>query len=224
VKRHNPFAYMSDNLNGSPQAGNIVPFSQFATDVANNALPNFSFIVPNVSDDAENCPGGGTGCADSTILSVADQWLQNNVPQLLANPTFQQDGLLILWWDEGNAADNTQGGGQVPVTLVGPTIKQGFRSTTFYRHENVLRTIAEGLGLGFPGASTYVSGMGEFFGPRSTPTGAISGNVTDASSGAAIAGASVSYSGGSTSTDSSGNYTLNSVAAGTYTVTASADV
>src|SRR5579864_1437159 len=222
VKRHNPFAYMSDNLNGSAQANNIVPFSQFATDVANNALPNFSFIVPNISDDAEDCPGGGTGCSDSTILSTADQWLQANVPQILNNAAFQQDGVLILWWDEGNASDTAQGGGQVPVTLVGPTVKPGFRSTTFYRHEHVLRTIVEGLGLGHPGASVYVGSMAEFFGPKNVQPGSITGHVSDSSSGAAIAGATVSYSGGSTSTDSSGNYTLSNVAPGSYTVTASA--
>lgn len=222
LKRHNPFAYMSDNLNGSSQANNIVPFTQFATDLANNALPNFSFVVPNAADDSEDCPGGGSSCSDSTKLATADQWLQANIPQLLTNPAFQQDGLLVLWWDEGNAADNSLGGGQVPVTLVGPTIKPGFRSTTFYRHENVLRTIAEGLGLGFPGASIYVISMAEFFGPKNTPPGAITGQVTDSSTGAAIAGATISYSAGSTTSDSSGNYTLSNVAPGNYTVTVSA--
>jgi phosphatidylinositol-3-phosphatase len=222
VKRHNPFAYMSDNLNGSAQANNIVPFSQLAADAASNSLPNFSFIVPNISDDAEDCPGGGTSCSDATKLSTADQWLQANVPQILNNAAFQQDGVLILWWDEGNGADTSHGGGQVPVTLVGPTIKPGFRSTTFYRHENVLRTICEGLGLGFPGASTYVASMAEFFGSRNVTPGTITGQVTDSSTGAALAGATVSYSGGSTTTNSSGTYTLTSVAPGTYNVTASA--
>lgn len=222
VKRHNPFAYMTDNLNGSAQANNIVPFSQFATDVANNALPNFSFVVPNVADDAEDCPGGGTSCSDATKLSTADQWLQANIPQILNSVQFQQDGVLILWWDEGNAADTAHGGGQVPVTLVGPTIKPGFKSTTFYRHENLLRTICEGLGLGFPGASIYVPSMAEFFGPKQVTPGTITGTVTDSSTGAAIAGATVSYSGGSTTTSSSGVYTLSSVAPGTYSVTASA--
>ena len=33
----------------SAQAANIVPFTQFATDLANNALPQYSFIVPNVT-------------------------------------------------------------------------------------------------------------------------------------------------------------------------------
>jgi acid phosphatase len=220
VKRHNPFAYMSDVVNNA-QANNIVPFTQFATDVAANTLPNFSFVIPNAEDDAEDCPGGPSStCLDSDKLANTDQWLQTNIAPLLTNSAFQQDGLLVIWWDEGNASDTTNGGGKVAVTLVGPTIKPGYRSTTFYRHENVLRTIAEGLGLGFPGASIYVQGMGEFFGPN-TAVGSITGHVTDAATGLAISGATVSYSAGSATTDSSGAYTLAKVAAGTYSVTAS---
>lgn len=221
VKRHNPFVYMTDVLNSSAQAANIVPFSpQFANDVASNTLPNFSFVIPNAENDSEDCPGGGSSCADSTKLSSADQWLQTNIGPLLSNPDFQKDGLLIIWWDEGNASDTANGGGRLAVTLVGPTIKPGFRSTTMYRHENVLRTIAEGLGLGFPGASIYVPSMAEFFGANTTP-GSITGHVTDSSTGAAISGATISYSGGSTTADSSGSYTFSSVPAGSYTLTAS---
>ena len=221
VKRHNPFAYMSDITNSSTQAANIVPFTQFTTDVTGNALPNFAFVVPNAAHDSEDCPGGqNSTCLDSDKLSNADQWLQTNIGPLLSSAQFQKDGLLVIWWDEGNASDTTNGGGKVAVTLVGPTIKTGFRSTTFYRHENLLRTIAEGLGLGFPGASIYVQSMAEFFGPN-TSTGSLTGKVTDASTGAALSGATVSYTGGSTVTDSTGSYTLSNVAAGTYNVTAS---
>ena len=57
----------------------------------------------------------------------------------------------------------------------------------------------------------------------STPTtGTISGTVTNASTSAAIAGATVGYSGGSTTTDAAGGYTLANVAAGTVSVTTSA--
>ena len=31
-----------------------MPFTQFATDLANHALPQYSFIAPNVDDDAHN--------------------------------------------------------------------------------------------------------------------------------------------------------------------------
>ncbi|TMD17454.1 MAG: carboxypeptidase-like regulatory domain-containing protein, partial [Chloroflexi bacterium] len=52
--------------------------------------------------------------------------------------------------------------------------------------------------------------------------GTITGTVTDAGTGAPIAGATVSYSGGSTTTDGSGAYTLANVAEGSYSVTAGA--
>jgi hypothetical protein len=52
------------------------------------------------------------------------------------------------------------------------------------------------------------------------PTGSISGNVTS-SAGSALAGAMVSYSAGSTVTDSGGNYTLTNVPAGSASLTAS---
>ena len=51
---------------------------------------------------------------------------------------------------------------------------------------------------------------------------AIGGTVTDAVTQAAIAGATVSYSGGSATTNGTGAYTLTNVVPGTYSVTASA--
>jgi acid phosphatase len=219
LKFHNPFAYFSDNQNGSPQANNIVPFSEFSGDVGSGSLPDFSFVVPNAIHDARDCPGGGS-CSDSLKLSTADQWLQNNIAQLLSSPQFQQNGLLVLWWDEGNASDNSNGGGHIAVVLVGPMVKPGFRSTTFYRHQNLLRTICEALGVGFPGASSSAASMAEFFGTQTSATGAIVGQVTNHSTGAALSGATVSYSGGSTTSDSSGNYKLSNVPTGSVRVTA----
>jgi len=69
-----------------------------------------------------------------------------------------------------------------------------------------------------------------WFGPEITWTitvtaskGNLSGKVTNASTSAAIAGATVTLSGvGSTTTNSSGNYTFSNVNAGTYTVSVSA--
>jgi hypothetical protein len=78
------------------------------------------------------------------------------------------------------------------------------------------------MGLGFPGASTYVPSMAEFFGQRNTQPGAITGQITDSSTATPVVGATLSYSGGSTTTDTSGNYTLTNVSPGSITVTASA--
>src|ERR1035441_6280000 len=67
--RHNQFALLSDVADNATVANQVLcPFTQFATDAANNALPEFSFIVPDVNDDAHN----GTP-------QEADSWLQANV-------------------------------------------------------------------------------------------------------------------------------------------------
>jgi acid phosphatase len=157
--RHNPFAMLSD-VASSPQVANEVlcPFSQFAADLANNALPEFSFIVPNVDDDAHD----GTP-------QQADTWLQTNIiAALSASTAFQSggDGLLIVDFDEAADSDTTNGGGHVSPVLWGPNVKPGFTQTsaTLYQHESMLRTIMDALNLaGPPGAAATAPSMTEFF-------------------------------------------------------------
>ncbi len=152
-KHHNPFAYLSDVLNSPTQRNNLVPFSQFASDLAANNLPKYPFIVPNLLNDAHD----GT-------LAAADSWLQTNIAPLIANSVFQQDGLLVIVFDESDFSDTQHGGGQVPLVIVSPQAKPAFRSTTFYQHESTLRLMAQGIGLtSLPGAAATAADMGEFF-------------------------------------------------------------
>jgi hypothetical protein len=153
AEKHNPFAYFSDVQNNSVQLDNMVPFTEFATDLAGGTLPRFSFITPNLQDDAHD----GT-------LAQADSWLQSNLAPLLLTPMFQPggSGLLIIVFDEGN--DNTNGGGQVAWVAIGPRVKSGYRSVTFYQHQSTLRLILKGLGVTtFPGAAATAPDMTEFF-------------------------------------------------------------
>src|SRR5437660_3714475 len=48
ASRHNPFSYLTDVVNDPVQLNNLVPITQFPTDLANGALPNYSFLVPNL--------------------------------------------------------------------------------------------------------------------------------------------------------------------------------
>jgi phosphatidylinositol-3-phosphatase len=160
VRRHNPFTYFSDVLNDSALAKqNIIPFTQFASDLSSGNLPHYSFIVPNIDHDAHECPNGIDACE-----SVADQWLQNNIGPLLANPDFRSDGVLIIWFDESDT-DNSYGGGQVPLVLISPAwSKSGYRSNTFGQHENTLRFTMDALGVSsVPGAGASAHGWNEFF-------------------------------------------------------------
>ena len=157
--RHNPFALLSDVANNTNVANQVLfPFSQFATDVANGTLPAFSFIVPNVNDDAHN----GTP-------QQADSWLQSNVVAPLSHQAaFQSggDGMLVVDFDEASTSDTSYGGGHVPAVFWGPNIKPGYQQTssTIYQHQSMLRTIMEVLGLqNPPGAAATAPDMVEFF-------------------------------------------------------------
>jgi phosphatidylinositol-3-phosphatase len=163
VKRHNPLAYFT-NVAFSSEKFNLVPFSQFAEDVRNGNLPNFSFVEPNLLHDAHN-----------GSLAMADRWLQTNIiAPLFATPPFQPggDGILIITFDEssrndcrpGSCRTSNSGGGRVATIIVGPKVKRGFKSAVFYRHQNVLRTIGVALGLrGVPGLAASAAPMSDFF-------------------------------------------------------------
>ena len=89
----------------------------------------------NGCDDAHDCS-----------LSVADNWLKTNIDPLLKSAHFQKDGLLLIVFDE-SGDDNTNGGGHVAAIIVSPFAKLGYKSTTFYQHESILRLMLEGLGV-----------------------------------------------------------------------------
>src|SRR5216110_1129956 len=152
ARKHNVFALLSDVVNDATQVKNLVPFTQFATDLKNGTLPSFSNIVPNLCNDAHDCS-----------LSTADRWLSNNIGPLISSSTFQQDGLLIITFDEAGS-DNTNGGGKVEWVVVSPKAKRGYQSTTVYKHQSTLRLILKGLGVTvFPGDAARAPDMTEFF-------------------------------------------------------------
>ena len=210
VPRHNPFVYFTevrnglaagatctsnpsallDCVNNPNQAGcNVVSFasSNFQSDLENQNLPNFSFITPNMTNDAHDGSYAGG-------LQAADAWMSTNVQNILDSHYFHSggDGLLILWWDEGDlgtdnhcssgvtGTDPESGidcGGHIAVVVIAPDGNRKYQSTTYYQHPSILRTVLEALGVSpssqtnFPGASLSASHMAEFFtGPKVTVT------------------------------------------------------
>lgn len=153
LKRHNPFAYFSPDVIGTSQANNIVPFSNFSSDLASGNLPDFSFVIPNALNDAHD----GT-------LATADQWLSTNIDPLIKSSNFQNGDVLIIVFDESVSTDWAYLGGHVAMIVIGPQVKSGYQSTTVYQHQSTLRLILSTLGVNaFPGFSASAPDMGEFF-------------------------------------------------------------
>lgn len=153
ARRHCPLSYFSDVVNSSSEKLNLVPFTQFSSDLASGHLPSYSFITPNLCNDAHNCS-----------LATADAWLKKNIAPLISSSVFKDGGLLIIVFDE-SANDNTHGGGRVAWVAVSPEFsKLKYKSTKLYQHQNTLRLTLQALGLSsFPGAAASASDMSEFF-------------------------------------------------------------
>lgn len=162
-RRHNPLIDFTDVCPGTVQDTKSVPWSQMTTDFAGGQTVNYAYITPDANDDAHN----GT-------LQAADQWLQANVPAILARPEFKPggDGILFIVWDEADLTNDNrcsatiaQGcGGHTATLVIGPHVKTGYLSTVTYHNENVLATVCAAMGLSTcPGAAQTAVPMADFF-------------------------------------------------------------
>jgi phosphatidylinositol-3-phosphatase len=141
--RHNPPAYFT-SLSGC--ATRDVPYSQLATDLARNALPAFSFITPNLTDDMH----------DGTIAQ-GDAWLARNLPAILNSAPYRaRTTAVFISWDEGSGGypiedcDDTtvtDASCHVPTIVISPSTPAGATSRAFFSHYSLLATTEQLLGL-----------------------------------------------------------------------------
>jgi phosphatidylinositol-3-phosphatase len=144
--RHNPWMYY-DNVTSNPArcASHDIPYLRFGADLAANALPNFTFISPDLCHDGHESRCG---------LAAADLWASQEVPKILASPQFQADGVLVITFDEAESSDSTgccgnSAGGKVGAIVVSPAYGKtgGYRSSVPANHYSLLRTIEDSWGL-----------------------------------------------------------------------------
>ena len=126
---------MVEPASGLSQRDNIVPFTQFAADLKDNKLPNYSFYTPNMFNDGHD-----------TSLEASTKWLQGFMRALDATIAMHQRTLVVITWDEGANRDN-----RVLTLLLGNVVNPGKYSTTL-THYSLLRTIEDNFGLGTVGA------------------------------------------------------------------------
>ena len=161
AKDHNPFAYITDVLDSNAEKGNIVPMTQLSVDLQNGNLPDYAMIVPNLANDGHDCPNEAATCSDEDKLANIDTWVKTNLESLINT---MQDSILIYTWDESDPTDLLNGGGHVATVLIGSKVRPGYKSTTFYQHQNLLKLTMQLLGVSdLPGASATAADMTEFF-------------------------------------------------------------
>jgi phospholipase C len=154
--RHNPPAYFT------PSAGcaqRDVPLTRLASDLANNSLPAFSFITPNVCHDTHDCP-----------ITTGDDWLAGQVPEIVNSPAYRAGHtVLFITYDEGEGGSNCATNQHavdchVPTVIVSPSTPAGQRSGQLFNHYSLLRTSEDLLGLSHLGHAAGAASMAKPFG------------------------------------------------------------
>ena len=139
VQKHNPFIYYDDIRLDPVRCNQIVPFTQFTQDLTASIVPDFAWITPDMCHDTHDCP-----------VSTGDVWLQSIVPQILASPAWQQNGVLFITYDEGSTTMGcctVASGGHIATVVISPLGKTAYQSAVPYHHYSLLRTIEEAWGL-----------------------------------------------------------------------------
>jgi phosphatidylinositol-3-phosphatase len=166
--RHDPFVYFHSIIDNTTRCDDdVVNLNDLPADLATAAkTPNYVFITPDLCAD-----GHDATCSDSSRpggFAGIEQFLQQWVPQITNSPAFkQQNGLLIVTFDEASTSDSGNccgeipgpagvslasaisgdGGGDVGAVLLSPCIKPGTVSQTPYNHYTMLRSIEDIFGL-----------------------------------------------------------------------------
>ncbi len=160
--KHDPFVYFHSIIDDRADcAAHVVNLDELSHDLQSVATtPNFSFITPDLCHDGHNapCKNGEPGG-----LVSADKFLHEWVPRILASPAFQQEGLLVVTFDEGTDAaaccGETRpagapqpgkfgpGGGRIGALVLSPFVAPGTVSNVPYNHYSLLRSIEDWFSL-----------------------------------------------------------------------------
>jgi len=141
--KHNPQVYF-DDVTGTndPTSSYCIaherPYTDLATNLANNTVARYNFITPNLCDD------GHDSCAPlNNPVKQTDTWLSQEVPTILNSQAYKDGGALFITWDEGeNGSD-----GPIGMIVESPFAKVNYSNSTSYTHSSTLRTMEEIFGV-----------------------------------------------------------------------------
>ncbi|MEY2568923.1 MAG: hypothetical protein QOE35_3452 [Actinomycetota bacterium] len=203
--RHNPFVYFHGVIDDDAACKSKVrDLGDLGADLATAATtPNFTFITPDLCHD-----GHDATCANPAQkggLPGEDEFLQQWVPAILASPAYQQDGVLVITYDESESGaeaccneqagpnspvpggpDNGPGGGRTGTVVISPFVQPGSVNDTPYNHYSLLRSVEDLFGLehiGFAGADGLAPFGNDVFNRTTAPAPAPSPGVGAAGAG-----------------------------------------
>jgi hypothetical protein len=163
--RHNPMVFFTDT-----QAQSVYPLTNFLAHLTNNLVGRYNWITPNLDNDMHDSISGSftyhgiayTG--DQSAIAQGDNFLSILIPKIMASAAYQNNGAIIIWWDESEDGDTTSY--TIPEIIISPMAKGNAYASMFeYSHSSDVKTIETIFGLSFlqnaiPAGETRAAGSG----------------------------------------------------------------
>ena len=169
-RKHNPFVSYLDVQNNPARMTNIVDFSQFSTDLATGAVPNYSWISPDQCNDMHGRftldPNDLCGFAHvQNLIATGDAFLQATVNQIMSSQVWQNgNSTIFITWDESDftgsgpfgfgdtsgCCDSVpgNGGGHVVTLVISNAVSSARTTDLAANHYSLLATIEGAWSLG----------------------------------------------------------------------------
>ena len=156
VSAHGGWSPPPSRCSSAPRGGCwdvYAPLQQLQTDLTNNTVANYNWITPNQYNDMHSTLSGGykglTG--DAASIKQGDDFLSQIVPMIMASQAYQNDGAIMVWWDETEGTNANDFSHTLPFIVISPLAKgNDYSNTIDYTHSSTLRTLQEIFGVDGP--------------------------------------------------------------------------
>jgi phospholipase C len=169
-RKHNPFISYKDVQTNPARVAKIVDFSQFATDLANNTVPNYVWISPDQCHDMHGRAGAAPPappdpCDFSQIqglIATGDSFLLNTVNSIMTSRAWTGNSVIFITWDESDftgtgpegfgdtsgCCNANPGGGHVVTLVISNALRFARSSNDAFNHYSMMATIEDSWNLG----------------------------------------------------------------------------
>lgn len=174
AQKHNPFEYFQDIRTNTNRMQKIVPYTNFAADIAAPTMPNYVWISPDQCADMHSvnadtaafadagfCTGTAAGNDMSpALIQYGDAFVGGLVTKIMASPTWSEGSAIAIVFDEDDYVGTagccnsptgvdagTLGGALVPAIVISSLVSTPKTSADPYNHYSLLATLQHIWGL-----------------------------------------------------------------------------
>jgi len=159
-RKHDPFVSYLDVQSSPERMENVVALERFYDDLANNTVPDYSWISPDQCHDMHGRGGPSTDPCNfgnvQGLIATGDAFLKSTVDRIRESRAWTGNSVIFITWDESDfpfndvsgCCDAVPGGGHVVTLVISHGEDEHITSDDPFNHYSMLLTIERAWKLG----------------------------------------------------------------------------